>query len=171
MTFTHVFFDKKVYGDETVKMASNTLYILNDQKIPFEKASQFGQRFFFHRNYVDRTPAFITSHFGKEFSQAAFQLTKGDSWYGPIASKYGQHLVRVAKSDKSRLPNLEEVAGQVLEHLQRIKQRDQKQQSLDQMIDKYQVENNTQFPAGESAFNDQQTAQINQQKEQQANAQ
>lgn len=145
ITFTHVFFDQKVYGDQTLPMAKQTLQVLNDKQVPFEQASQFGQRFYFHRNYVDRTPAFIASHFGPDFSKNAFEVQQDSNWHGPITSKYGQHLIRVSKNQASRLPKLGEVAGQVLDHLQRIKQRELKQIALEKMVAKYQLENNTSF--------------------------
>ncbi len=150
ITFTHVFFDQKIYGDKTQQTANNTLQTLNDKKVPFEQASQFGQRFLFHRNYVDRTPAFVASHFGNEFSKSAFKLAKGNTWYGPIVSKYGQHLLMISKNQPSREPKLEEVAGQVLDHLQRIKLRELKQKSLSKMVEKYQLDNNTSFPIFEN---------------------
>ena len=147
ITFTHVFFDKNsdenTHGAQATSLASTTLSTLKDNLVPFEKASEYGQRFFYHRNYVDRTPAFISSHFGDEFSKEVFALAAGSQWVGPIKSRYGSHLVMISKSQPERLPELAEVAGQVLEHLQRIKQADIKKQALQKMIARYQVKNNS----------------------------
>ena len=170
ITFTHVFFDKKFYdsegqGDQTLQIATETLKTLNASKVPFEQASQYGQRFYFHRNYVDRTPAFVASHFGEDFSQNTFKFPQANKWVGPVTSKYGQHLVMVSKNLPSRSPKLGEVAGQVLNHLQRIKQRELKQKSLSKMIEKYKLENNTSFSFIEPSVMEQTATQ-----EQQANA-
>ncbi|MEH6347220.1 MAG: peptidylprolyl isomerase [Bermanella sp.] len=147
VTFTHVFFekssDKKTHGSKATSLVNTALNTLKDKKIPFEKASEYGQRFFYHRNYVDRTPAFIASHFGEAFSKEVFALKNVNQWIGPITSRYGSHLVMISKTQPERVPQLEEVAGQVLEQLQRIKQADMKKQALRKMITRYQLENNT----------------------------
>ncbi len=137
MTFSHVFFDKK--SGQAQGLAQQALLQLNKQKIPFEQAAQFGQRFFFHRNYVDRTENFVASHFGADFSRQVFAFTKSDLWHGPIESKYGSHLVKVKNNHPQRMPALKEVAPQVLQDLQRVKQDEQKNTSLKRMISKYQV--------------------------------
>ncbi len=137
MTFSHVFFDKS--SGQAQDLAQQALAQLNKQKVPFEHAAQFGQRFLFHRNYVDRTHDFVASHFGTGFSEQVFALTKSDSWHGPIESKYGSHLVIVKNNHPQRVPVLEEVAPQVLQDLQRVKQDEQKITSLKRMISKYQI--------------------------------
>ncbi len=139
MTFTHVFFDSKIHGSQAEDLALDALTVLKQQKIPFENASRYGERFFFHRNYVDRTPAFVASHFGDEFSKQIFTLKSGKTWYGPINSKYGSHLVMVSKNQPERLPELAEVAGQVLEILQREKMDNSKQQAVAKMVVKYKL--------------------------------
>lgn len=143
MTFSHVFFDKNLgKNQETAQeQAKKMLLQLNQQVVPFEQASQFGQRFFFHRNYVDRTQNFVASHFGLEFSQQIFTLKPSNTWYGPIQSKYGSHLVMVKNNHPVRIPALEEVAPQVLQDLQRVKQSVLKTASLNNMIKKYRINN------------------------------
>ncbi len=143
MTFSHVFFDKNLDQNKEAaqEQAQNMLVQLNQQSVPFEQASQFGKRFFFHRNYVDRTQNFVASHFGSGFSQKVFTLKPSSTWYGPIQSKYGSHLVMVKKNQPERNPNLDEVAPQVLQDLQRVKQSELKTASLNNMINKYRINN------------------------------
>jgi len=107
--------------------------------VAFSDASQFGDRFYFHRNYVDRTHAFVATHFGEAFSQEVFSLTADKNWHGPFTSKYGSHLVLLTKNNVSRVPELNEVAGQVVQDLQRIKTDQLKARALKKMLDKYQV--------------------------------
>jgi peptidyl-prolyl cis-trans isomerase C len=139
MTFSHVFFDKTL--GQSQQKAQAMVQQLNAQSVPFEHASQFGQRFVFHRNYVDRTKNFVASHFGLPFSQQVFTLKPSDTWHGPIQSKYGSHLVNVKNNHPERIPNLEEVASQVLQDLQRVKQSELKTASLKNMINKYRIIN------------------------------
>jgi len=141
VTFTHVFFDQSLHKDKTFELANKTLATLNKTAVPFSKAARYGQRFFFHRNYVDRTPAFIGSHFGDEFSKQIFTLTPGPVWHGPIESAYGYHLVLLTKNEASRTPVLQEVASEVLGDLQRIRLSEMKQRALAKMINEYTIEN------------------------------
>jgi len=141
VTFTHVFFEQGEHKDNTFELAKSTLATLNQTAVPFSKAAQYGQRFFFHRNYVDRTPAFISSHFGEDFSKHIFTLTPGTAWHGPIESVYGYHLVMLTKNETSRAPNLQEVASEVLSDLQRIRLSEMKQRALAKMTSKYTIEN------------------------------
>ncbi len=141
ITFTHVFFERDKSNQTGQFLASKALFKLNGQQVPFEHAAQFGQRFFYHRNYVDRTPVFVASHFGADFSTQAFSVLPDGQWHGPIKSKYGYHLVMVTKNQSARLPVLTEVAGQVLESLQRIKQNNIKKEALKALIAKYKINN------------------------------
>ena len=140
VTFTHVFIDQGLHKNNTLALAEKTLATLNGAEVPFENAAQHGQRFFYHRNYVDRTPDFVNSHFGKAFSKTVFALTPGALWHGPIASNYGFHLVLLTKNIASRTPEIEEVASEVLGDLQRIKLSLMKQNALDRMIKKYTID-------------------------------
>jgi peptidyl-prolyl cis-trans isomerase C len=143
VTFSHIFFDKDLVQDDDQheKKVQNTLLELNENSVPFEQASQFGQRFFFHRNYVDRTQNFVTSHFGLPFSQKVFTLQPSNAWHGPIKSKYGSHLVMVKNNHSERIPSLVEVAPQVLQDLTRVQQNELKTASLNIMINKYTINN------------------------------
>ena len=141
ITFSHVFFDKNIETANSQQLARQALTELNQKNVPFEQAAQYGQRFFFHRNYVDRTPNFVTSHFGKTFREQVFTLKQANIWYGPFTSKYGSHLVMVKKNQPKRAPELAEVAPQVLQDLQRIKQAELNTKALAAMVEKYQINN------------------------------
>ncbi|HEB26625.1 MAG TPA: peptidyl-prolyl cis-trans isomerase [Porticoccus sp.] len=143
LTFTHVFIDasKHDVGSRSV-LAGNTLQQLNEHSVPFEKAPNYGDRFIFHRNYVDRTPAFVVSHFGEEFSDEVFKLSEGSHWYGPYESRYGTHLVQVRKNIPGYLPRLDEVAALVLEDVRRVKLDEKRRQAVDNMIGKYSLHRN-----------------------------
>jgi PPIC-type PPIASE domain len=56
----------------------------------------------------------VQSAFGPEFAREVFLLESG-RWSGPIASPYGQHLVRVEAASPARQPDLADVRGEVLE--------------------------------------------------------
>lgn len=54
----------------------------------------------------------VTGLFGPDFAAAVF-AHKGEGWFGPIASPYGQHLVNVSAIEKGRAVALSEVADRV----------------------------------------------------------
>lgn len=139
ITFTHVFFDASKHANERLNtLAVTTLNDLNANDTPFDYAPRFGDRFLYHRNYVDRTPEFIASHFSEAFSENVFGLSASDGqWHGPYVSRYGSHLVRVTKNMPSRTPELAEVASIVLEDARRINLDERRKEAVDKMIAKY----------------------------------
>jgi hypothetical protein len=114
-TFTHVFFDASRRGDDGARAdAEAALAELNGTGVLFSDAPAHGDRFPFLRNYVERTFEYIASHFGYEFTAALEALQPSDTlWQGPFRSAYGAHLVMVTDREQRRLPQLDEVRGDV----------------------------------------------------------
>ena len=114
ITFTHIFFGKKERGSwsESERSAENLLTDFLSK--PWDKGTEIksGDRFVFHKNYVDKSSEHISSHFGKGFSDALFELGIG-TWEGPIKSAYGYHIVYVSNISEERVKNLEEIYDQV----------------------------------------------------------
>jgi peptidyl-prolyl cis-trans isomerase C len=140
VTFSHVFIKKKSENMTRANVEANELLrLLNTNSVTFEDAAQYGDRFLFHRNYVDRTPEFVANHFGENFSEKVFAQVAGKQWLGPINSKYGAHLVSVSENTPSRTPALAEVAAIVVEDLRRLKMDTERKQAVETMIAKYSV--------------------------------
>jgi hypothetical protein len=79
-------------------MARQQLDALNQQKTPFHRATGFGERFLYHRNYVRKEADFIASHFGELMQAAVFDLPVSDTqWQGPYQSPYGYRAGRWKK--------------------------------------------------------------------------
>ena len=73
-TFTHVFINtEKRSVDEARKIAQRQLEHLNHKQVPFHKALGFGDRFLYHRNYVQKDAELIASHFGAGLQSAVFE--------------------------------------------------------------------------------------------------
>jgi hypothetical protein len=114
ITFTHIFFGKEERGgwaeaERSAKQVSTQLLAVspdNDNEI------NIGDRFIFHKNYVEKSFEHISSHFGKEFSDAVFKLGL-ERWERPIKSAYGYHIVFVSEIFEERFQNLEEIYDQV----------------------------------------------------------
>jgi len=140
VSFTHVFFDSNKHGaDKAEQLAGKSLTELNRNATAFNDAAQFGDRFLFSRNYIERTVEYIRGHFGLGFEEQLFSLKPSDQWQGPFQSNYGFHLLLMKETSETRLPQLEEVSGIVLADARRQQQQDLKKQAVDQLIEKYTV--------------------------------
>jgi hypothetical protein len=141
VTLTHVFFDARRHGaDRALLLAEETLGRLNNKRVPFDLASRYGDRFHFHRNYVDRTPAYVASHFGPPMAAQVFRLAPSATlWRGPFVSPYGAHLVLVTRISPARVPELEEVATLVWEDAQRAKLEDARKAVHEEWISRYRI--------------------------------
>ena len=68
ITFTHVYFDRQRRGAEAARaLAVEKRDELNQLAAPLAAATRHGDRFLYHVNYVERTPEFVASHFGKRW--------------------------------------------------------------------------------------------------------
>jgi len=114
ITFTHIFFGKKERGSWSESERSAEKFLTDFLSKPRGKGSEInsGDRFVFHKNYVDKSSEHISSHFGKEFSDALFELGIG-TWEGPIKSAYGHHIVYVSNISEEGVKDLEEIYDQV----------------------------------------------------------
>ena len=140
ITFTHVFFKAKQADRKNSQAAAlKLLDQLNIQKVPFENAPRYGERFMFNRNYVNREADEIASHFGETFQQQLFSLQVSNNWQGPIVSDYGWHLVLIKKITASYIPDLEQISATVLADLTRNQHQARLSQAVDQLIEQYQI--------------------------------
>jgi len=139
-TFTHVFVSNTGEKLNAQAQANKLLNKLNQDKVNFEGAGNLGERFLYHRNYIERSEDYINSHFGKRFSQALFQLAASEQWQGPIASEHGWHLLLINHLGAARAPTLTEVAGVVLADAQRQQHQQLLRQAVEKIVSKYRVQ-------------------------------
>lgn len=119
-TFTHIFFNGRDRGVEKARNdAFAILTELNGAQVSFEQAGRYGDRFFFLRNYIERSDRLIVDHFGPEMAEQIFSAEPGDKWIGPFQSKYGFHLVMMRGKQPAQTLPLESVADQVLADMER----------------------------------------------------
>ncbi len=122
-TFTHVYFDAEVRGDETAHVAAEAaIEMLIAEKAGFSDATRFGDRPLYFRNYVERTRDFVASHLGEGFIAALDALEPSDTvWRGPFASPFGWHVVLMTGRRVARLPHLDEIEPRVAEDFRRLR--------------------------------------------------
>lgn len=60
-----------------------------------------GQPFMLNREYASLAQADMVQLMGRAFSEALFEQSQLNTWFGPVRSAYGWHLVKLtARSDK-----------------------------------------------------------------------
>ena len=142
VTFTHVFVDASVHGDKAAQnMAEGLKGELHSRGARFNDAPQFGDRFPFHENYVERTLDYVQSHFGAEFVSGIARIPPSEkSWTGPVRSMYGYHLILLTARTEARLPELSEIRAQVEEDWLRDRTQAARSQGLRRLESEYAIE-------------------------------
>lgn len=139
-TFTHIFFNGRDRGVDVARRdALATLAELNAGQVSFEQAGRYGDRFFFLRNYIERSDRLITDHFGDGMAEQIFAAKPSATWTGPIQSKYGFHLVMLRRKDPAKTLALEVVADQVLADMERERLDDIRRAAYQQAADNYTI--------------------------------
>ncbi len=140
LTFTHIFINRENHESAAAaRLAASSL--LNERVrdgTDFSAAMQFGDRFAFHKNYVNRTENFVASHFGGEFASTVSEAETGQ-WFGPVESAYGYHLVLISDRREGRTPPLEEIIADVAYDAQQAASRRQTQDAIKDIVQTYTV--------------------------------
>ena len=135
-TFTHVFI--RGDGPDAEARAGELLASLRRKEAGFADAAGFGDRFAYHRNYVERTEEFVAGHFAAGFAAGVFSLKPG-AWQGPLTSAYGYHLVYLQALQKGRDARFEEVAGQVRHDAAQARIREQTEKAIKEILATYKI--------------------------------
>lgn len=141
VTFTHVFFDhERLDRHQANVLAKKTLEQLNKDQVSFSQGIQYGDRFLYHANYVERTPDYVSSHFGAEMAESIFKLLPNDKqWRGPYESPYGLHLVMLTKNEPGRYPQVTEIYGWVKDDAEQAMVRTKTEAAINEIIRSYDV--------------------------------
>ncbi|MEJ7936145.1 peptidylprolyl isomerase [Sphingobium sp. AN558] len=140
ISFSHIFFSADAHGWEGAqRLATDTLAKLNaggDQT-----RNHPGDRFLYLNDYIERTPEIIESHFGQDFAERLLAMApQGGRWQGPLRSKYGFHLVRIASKDAGRLLPFEQVRAIVAEDAAKDARAARREAFADGLIAQFKVD-------------------------------
>ena len=141
-TLTHVFVstEKKPRADARAEAVA-LLAGLKSSKAGFNDATAFGDRFLFHKNYVDRTNDYIESQLGGEIAAAIFDPAAPlNEWRGPYSSQYGEHLIYVAARTPSSLPPLGDIRDLVKSDYAEDRRLEAIEKAIEAIVAKYKVE-------------------------------
>jgi len=137
-SFAHVFISAKENPKDVTAKAETLLGELRQTGARFEDATRYGDRFLFHTNYVERTHAYIKSHFGAEATETIFaETTPLGVWSGPVFSEHGAHLIFVTARTLGHIRPFEEVKSVVAADLISAEQRAQNEKLIDALIEDY----------------------------------
>ncbi len=141
-TLTHVF----IAGEGKTSTAARAeaeamLARLRRDGAGFVDATRYGDRFLFHKNYVDRTDDYIDSQLGPEVTAAAFGDAPPGAWSGPFLSQYGAHLIFVSSRTPARQAPLIEVAELVRADFVEERRQTAIDAAIDRVVARYRVEN------------------------------
>jgi hypothetical protein len=105
-----VFFDPARRG---ARLAADLDAALRDlQRKPEAEPSAFGDATLLAAEFVDVTRADVAAHLGEELAAQLVDAPLG-RWFGPVASGYGAHLLRVELREEPRVSTLAEVRDAV----------------------------------------------------------
>ena len=140
-TFTHVFVSTAERSAENANhLAQKLLRSLNENDVPFHQSMAHGERFLYHRNYVNKEADLIASHFGEALQQSIFSApVNEDQWQGPFPSDYGFHLVLLTQRHAEYLPPLDEVLARVKQDIHQQRQQTQLKKAIARMSDAYNL--------------------------------
>lgn len=140
-TLTHVFISAKDRPrSEARSKAAALLGTLKANDAGFEDALRYGERFLFHRNYVERTDDYIGSQLGPVVTTAIFADTSPlDEWQGPFSSDYGEHLIYVTARTPARVAPLVDVADVVRADLREMRRQEAIDEAIAAIVARYRV--------------------------------
>ncbi len=140
-SFSHVFVKSNFESNDLQEIKVKSLLDkLNNANVDANTGTQYGDRFLYHKNYIDRDLEFIKSHFGDSFGSDLSALEVDDSkWKGPIKSDHGYHLVLLLKKEVERQESYEEVKDEVAKQYKRREEKEIKDDLLKEVIGNYKV--------------------------------
>ena len=141
ITFTHVYYSNEKNGSGQARaMAETKLVELRNDMVPFHRSPGHGDRFLYHRNYVNREADEILSHFGEAMQKKLFlKYGKGKGWFGPLESDYGFHLILVSSQRDGYLPKLDDVRARVSQDAAQDWVKDEMEKVTQTIIEQYQI--------------------------------
>jgi hypothetical protein len=149
-TLRHVFFSNRGGREAAQERASRALAGLrgNSDGIrqvalrgttgDFRDVARVGDAFALGSVLRERTDAELDSTFGPGFA-AALAASAQHAWTGPVASRYGVHLVWIDSRRNAEVPPLDVVRGRVLERFYSERRRQQVQRWLARERERYTI--------------------------------
>ncbi|MGB1241152.1 MAG: peptidyl-prolyl cis-trans isomerase [Chitinophagales bacterium] len=140
-TFSHIFFKAEKGSFQTALDKTNAFVKdTNISKIDFHESLKYGERFLYHRHYVEKELDLLEGHFGGAFA-AKIKILEVDKteWSVPIQSKHGYHLILLINKVNAAIPGFKNIKAQLSEDYKRTFEQEIKSELMDAIIDRYKV--------------------------------
>jgi hypothetical protein len=139
VTFSHIYLDPQRRGAATKADAERLLKELGTPDPTVDPLILGDPIMILKPRWEDATQSELVGVFGTTFTNALVQQASGQ-WVGPLASAYGEHLVKIDAFNQGIAPKLERVRSQV-ERDWRVRARQARQEATYQsLLKKYRVE-------------------------------
>lgn len=134
VSFRHVYFSNEKRGAGVDEAVTGALAAL-------EKGGsdeEFGDPFLHGYVFAEREEGDVIAAFGPEFTKTLTTQPAG-AWRGPVASSYGQHLVRVEARTAPRPVKLDEVRTVVVREFNDERRRTANREVFEKLRERYEV--------------------------------
>ena len=141
LSFTHVFFSHQLHGEQqALELASTLLKEFTAKGVSFAESLEYGDRFLYHSNYIERSASLVSSHFGQAMTDKLLaQQSNETRWQGPLQSDYGQHLVMLVKNTPGHYPSLADLRENLTDNLRRQEIQKRNEQTLQALVKAYEI--------------------------------
>ncbi len=141
-TFRHIYFrvDESNSTAISIQKAERLLRRYQSNLKNMEVIANLGDRFLYHRNYIERDLQFIKSHFGEIFVNELIEKSGTVGvWQGPIVSDHGIHLIYIVKYKEAFLSPFESVREKIHEAVRAKVKSALKAEIIEELIDQYEI--------------------------------
>jgi len=137
MNFQQIFFDATLRGDNVSKEAEKVLNELQQLGNSVDTL-HLGDRSLLPYEFKRGREAQIAGMFGEKFAKQIFLLPV-NTWQGPIASPYGQHLVYIHSRSDAQLPALDKIRDRVAQAWRSEKQKAANEVFYQSLYQRYEI--------------------------------
>ena len=114
LDLSHMYFSRDRRGASTTGDATSALALLGTQDASVDKAISSGDPFLAGHRLRGASPNRIVARLGPAFAEGVAGAPV-ETWFGPVESAFGQHLVWIHERVQSRIPPLAEIRKRVVE--------------------------------------------------------
>jgi hypothetical protein len=114
LDLSHVYFSRDRRGASTTGDATSALTLLGTQDASVHEAISSGDPFLAGHRLRGASPNRIVARLGPAFAEGVAGAPV-ETWFGPVESAFGQHLVWIHERVQSRIPPLAEIRKRVVE--------------------------------------------------------
>lgn len=138
LTLSHIFFSRERHGDAAAAKAKEALKTLKSAPRGDKEARALGDPFAREYSFLKADATRLDAVLGAGFAAGLKDLETG-AWGGPVASSYGQHLVRIDARHEAAVPPLDAVRHRVRGDVLAERRKESQRALVKRVVDQYTV--------------------------------